>query len=191
MKYYKKTDKTRPRFRISKYRYNLINKDLHKSFVEKTGIKMTWKEFKDIAGAISDEYVKIAIEERDGVALAKGMGNVYLALYPFSREAVEYLRTKATEDMYHHFFKEFDGKVTWDFRCLKYRVKNRMYWSFKPHRNFKTAAHHAFLEQPERYKRVRTHERNMGRIKIQKLLKDEYNIIERGNQPDPSPEQGS
>lgn len=190
MKYYKKVDKKMPRFRYSKYRYNLVNKDLYDKFIQETGIKVSWTRFKELIGIISDEIAQGVISERDGILLPKSMGKIWMGLFPLNKKSVAYLKAHATTDLYHNFFKTEDGKVVWDFYNVKYKVDNRQYYAFKPYRDFKTLAHLAFLDNPDRYKRRDKNAIIKERRKNHKAIENEY-ISEGGDQPGENSEQGS
>lgn len=158
MQRYKIVDKKAPRFRRSKFRYNLVNKDLWKRFIDETGIDVSWDEFRDINASIGLEITNMAIEERDGVILPEQMGNIWLGLFKMATRPLNEQHMRTTGE--HATFFSFEtfglqGKICWDFDNCRYKVKNYPYWGFVGHRDFKTKASHNFKENPELYKRIK------------------------------------
>lgn len=157
MKRYKIVDKKAPRFRRSKYRYNVINKDLHQRFVEETNIDIEWELFKEINKYINLEIRDTAIKSRNGVILPKQMGNIWLGLFKMKERPLNepYIRNTGNHATYFSFETSgLQGKICWDFNNVKYKVRNYTYWGFVGHRDFKTMASHNFLENPELYTKI-------------------------------------
>jgi len=157
MKRYKIVDKKAPRFRRAKYRYNLLNRDLHEKFVEETGLDVDWKFFKKVNEYINLEIRDVALSSRSGVILPKQMGNVWLGLFKMKERPLNepYIRNTGNHATYFSFETSgMQGKICWDFDKVKYRVKNYPFWGFIAHRDFKTKASKNFLENPELYSRI-------------------------------------
>lgn len=176
MKRYKIVDKKAPRYRRSKYRYNIINKDLHKRFVEETSIDIDWEFFKVINEYINTEIRDVTLNSRDGVILPKQMGNIWLGLFKMKERPLNepYIRNTGNHATYFSFETSgLQGKICWDFDKVKYKVKNYPYWGFMAHRDFKTKASHNFLENPELYSRINAiikKEEKLKQIKLENEL---------------------
>lgn len=157
MKMYKIVDKKAPRFRRSKYRYNIINKELHRKFVEQFDTDIDWATFKAIAEKINLEIREVALNNREGVILPEQMGNIWLGLFKSKERMINqpHMRTTGEHATYFSFETSgLQGKICWDFHNVKYKVKNYPYWGFVGHRNFKEKASDNFLEAPELYSRI-------------------------------------
>jgi len=182
MKRYKIVDKKAPRFRRSKYRYNIINRDLHERFVKESGIDIEWELFKQINEYINIEIRDTILNSRDGVILPKQMGNIWLGLFKMKERPLNepYMRNTGNHATYFSFETSgLQGKICWDFDNVKYKVKNYPYWGFIAHRDFKTKASHNFLENPELYSRINAITKREEILK-QIKLENEFNT-ERDN----------
>lgn len=157
MKRYKIVDRKAPRYRRSKYRYNLINKDLWNKFKEETKTNISWNEYKKINEYINLEIKAEAIRSREGVLLPEQMGNLWLGLFKLKERPINenLARNTGVHSTYFSFETSgLQGKILWDFDRVRYKVKNYPYWGFIAHRDFKTEASHSFKEVPELYSRI-------------------------------------
>lgn len=182
MRNYIHVDKKEPRFRVSKYRFQSINREMFAEFEQKhPNIKMDYLTFKDIIMAINQEIVNLVIDNRDGVFLPKGMGRLYLGLYPFKVAKKIEENGKIKKVLLDFQIGNSQGKIMWSWSNVKYRTDNLNYFSFIGHRDFKTRASHAFINNPERYvrdiKSIRKEEilkrKEYGRTKINSQICDQ------------------
>lgn len=194
MRRYRIVDKTAPRFRLSKFRYTVLNRELFDKFKEKyPNIKMDYLVFKDIVCAINEEFISYVINNKEGVFLPCGMGKIYLCMYPpkerYLNDVVK--REQGIHSTHFNFHSsDFVGKITWIMDGVKYKTDNTEFYGFIGHRNFKTRASNAFKTQPELYIRearmIRAHEhykrKNNERAKANSEISD---------QPSEDAEQGS
>lgn len=151
-------DRTAPRFRASKYRYNLINNELYEKFREThPNIVISWKDFKKINETINETYVEEILANREGAVLPEQMGRVWLGLFPAKERILNepYVRETGEHATFFSFHSNgMQGKIVWDFSLVKYKVENRHFYGFSAHRSFKTAASKCFISNPELYSRI-------------------------------------
>lgn len=165
-------DKKAPRFRMSKYRHNVVNEEMFDRFLKETGKKVSYKQFKEIVRTISETIIDNVLIERNGVALPEQMGKNWLGLFKHIRKDPD------REDVIQSYYPCLEtggllGKIVWDFRGLKYKVKNREMYMFLPHRNFKTKASKSFISNSERYVRIVGISRELEKMKIKEQIKNE------------------
>lgn len=184
MKSYKIPDRKAPRFRRTRFRYNLVNQDLFDQFKkENPKIDMDWKQFKIINQTIAESIIDITETEREGVNLPEQIGRVNLGLYPSKRnqEEQEYRRKVGGYRVFHGFDTfGLQGKIVWSFNMTKYRVKNHRFFTFVGHRTFKQRASLAFRTNPELYVAISKVDKRTESIK--KYKQQEYESA--GNGPD-------
>lgn len=179
MKNYRVVDKKEPRFRVSKYRYMPINKEFFEDFKkDNPNIRMDFITFREIIIAINEEYVNFVIENRDGVFLPKGLGRLYLGLYPRKeRRKLDHSDGKVEQVFQAFETGGFEGKIMWCWDNVKYKTDNVNYFSFIGYRNFKTRASQAFINNPELYIR------DVKRVKKEEYLKRKENARTQINSP--------
>ncbi len=175
MQKYKIIDRKAPRFRRAKFRYNLVNKELHKRFVEEIGIEVSWADFRKINQYINEEIASVSLLERQGCLLPEQMGNIWLGLFKMKERPLNKSYAGSTGEHATYFsFETFgmQGKICWDFKNCRYSVPNYRYWAFIAHRDLKQKASRAFKENPELYARI-----NIKAIEYAKIkkLEDESN----------------
>lgn len=174
MKRYKVIDKKAPRYRISKYRYNVLNPDLFEEFKEQNpDIEIDWKDFKTIVGAISEEYIDHVTNNRDGALLPAQLGKLWCGLFPARK--LDTRVEKAPGFMYINYalLTGMVGKICWDFNNVTYRVKNYPFYGFIGHRGFKVKASTSFKEQPEVFRSNIPSKDEVRKTKILKKLEYE------------------
>lgn len=176
MKRYKVTDKTLPRYRLSKYRYNIVNKELYEEFKKKNPeIPMEWKTFRDIAGAINEEYVQEVTTSREGAILPVQMGKLWCGMFTITRDPKTFQVGPDLNSRYLQFgnIDDLQGKICWDFIHVAYKVKNYPFFSFMGHRDFKAKASKSFSGTPEIFK-ANHKDKTDDKIKSRTLKQLEY-----------------
>lgn len=178
MKRYKTPDRKAPRFRIAKYRYNLITQELFNKYKKANpNVEMEWKEFKLINQTVADSVMDICEVEREGVHLPYSMGRVFLGLFPKGKEPIEvaaYRRRVGGYKVFHGFDTYgLQGKIVWNLKTTRYKPDNLNFYIFIPHRNFKTRASKIFIKNPELYTRINKMDRTEERIKKFKQIDNE------------------
>lgn len=193
MKTYRKTDRRAPRFRVAKYRYTALNKELFDRFKEANpNVKMDYLFFKDTILSINEEIVNFVMDNREGVFLPSGMGRVYLGLFPPKERPlrVETIRNEGIHATHFNFDSNgFMGKIIWLFDDTRYKTENLKYYGFIGYRTFKNRASNAFRTEPGRYVREANMIRSHEFFKRKKNERNEINS-EIGNQPSEDTEQG-
>jgi hypothetical protein len=145
-----------PRFNRRKYRENIVSEELWKAWKETTGRKESFEEFRSVWHKIAEVMVDNIIEERDGIRMANGMGDVYLGYIPNIRKVmVDYKASMEYNKIIKHENWDSNGKVG----KIIYGTSGRRYifrlggwWGFSACRNFKKRVINAFKTVPERYK---------------------------------------
>lgn len=183
MRRYKEVDKKAPRFRVSKYRYTPLNRELFDKFKEAhPNIKMDYLTFKDIVCNINQEYVNYALKERDGVFLPCGLGRIYLCMFPPVKRLKDKERIReAGYSIFNFDSSGFVGKISWKHADARYKVDNIRFYGFVAHRDFKKGASNGFKNTPERYpveiSLIRAYEtyklKNIERIKTNSQISDQ------------------
>lgn len=168
-RYKNEPDINAPRFRTTSWRYNLINRDLHKRFLkENPTIHIDYSDFKFINQQINEQIIEEVLYNREGVLLPKGLGRIWIGLfYPPKRNP------HTTVSVYY----DMRGKISWDFQYVIYRINNREFYSFSPHRTFKRTASKELLNNQERYGRINAMIALPEIYKRRKSELDEYNRI--------------
>lgn len=150
-KVYKQCDRKAPRFRKTKWRYDIINKDLYNRFLKlNEGFHIEYDDFHLINEMINIEIRKYAVENREGIILPKGLGRIWLGLFPAKRNRL--LETGVID--YNFNTGGFKGKICWDFDFVKYRIENGEYYGFNAHRDFKQQVSKRFNANPSLYMRI-------------------------------------
>lgn len=179
MREYNKVDRKAPRFRLSKYRYIALNRELFENFkIKYPEIQLDYLKFKELIISINEEFVNIAMEERDGVILPCGMGKISLELFPPKvRPDNESIIGNQGIPATHFNFQSggFVGKILWTFNDILYRTSNVKYYGFIGHRTFKNKASNAFRNEPEKYCRIATIIRAHEYYKRKKNERNEVN----------------
>lgn len=185
---YKLTDRKAPRFR--QCRFNIVSSELHKKFLEENpNFYITYKDFKFIIKEINNEIINQVIENREGVILPKGLGRIWLGFFHPKRKTFK----ETGLSNYNFETKDLQGKICWDYKFVKYKIKSRDFYGFNAHRDFKTAASNAFKNTPERYSKIMTIDKNLERAKRKILEKNEYygSNDQSCDQPSEDTQQGS
>lgn len=153
MKRYKVIDKTLPRYRLSKYRHNIVSRELFDSFLKKyPDMNVDWVKFKTISGAINEEYVEEIVASREGAVLPAQMGKIWCGLFPLKKVERVVPTDDHTKYMSFGLINGTTGKVCWDFINIPYKVKNHHFYSFNGHRTLTNKASNAFRQTPEIFK---------------------------------------
>lgn len=144
------------RFNSRKYRENIVTEELWKEWKEKTGRTESFKEFRDVWHKIATNIVDNIVEERDGIRLPKGIGDMYLGFLPGSKKQfIDYQESlKYGKHIWHENWdtNQKAGKIIYGTRHRKYLHKLAGWWAFTACRNFKKRAVQAFKDNPTRYK---------------------------------------
>lgn len=167
---YKEPDRLGPRFRATGYRYNLINKELYQRFMmQDPNVNIDYDVFHYIGEQISLEIIEQVRANREGVILPKGMGRIWLGLFPPKR------RTLSETGLIEHNFHSgnMKGKICWDYDFVKYKIENYEYYGFLAHRDFKKVASNAFKNNAELYIRINNLIRAYESRKKRKLEENE------------------
>jgi len=151
---YRKVDKKAPRFRLSKYRYISINRELFERFRQAhPNIKMDYLVFKDIICNINEEFVNYALDNREGVFLPAGMGRIYLAMFKMKEKRINeaIAMSNGLTRKYFDLSSDLNGKIVWKTFGVRYKVEETQFYGFIAHRTFKNRASKAFRETPENF----------------------------------------
>jgi hypothetical protein len=178
-RYNKKPDIKAPRFRTQKWRYSFINRELYEEFLkENPKYHIEYEDFKLINSKINEEIIDLTINNREGVTLPKGMGRFCIGLFPTKNNL-------NSGDM--------RGKIMWDFKYNRYKIRHKVYYGFVAHRTFKRTVSKALGENYGMYLKIRTIQVAHERYKIRKLIKSERNKLNNQvcDQPSEDTTQGS
>jgi len=152
MNLYKRTkdpDLFAPRFRPK--RHNLISRETYKKFLSQNPkLSMEYGDFKFIVGEINLEIRNQAINNREGIILPKGLGRIWLGLFPPNRKHL--IETGNLEFNFHS--GNMKGKIGWDYDHVKYKIENNDFYGFLACRDFKGQVSRAFIEHSERFMRI-------------------------------------
>jgi len=194
VKTYRICDRKEPRFRVSKFRYSNLNRELFDRFKEANpSIKIDYLFFKDIIFSINEEIINHVIENKEGVFLPSGMGRIYLGLFPPKEryKKAETIRNQGIHATHFNFDSDgLVGKIIWVSNDSKYKTKNLRFYGFVGHRNFKTKASQGFKNTPEKYLKDMMWTRNIEYTKRKINERNEINS-QSGNQPNQDTEQSS
>lgn len=177
---FKEQDLNAPRFRLAKYRYNLITKELYDKFRwDHPMTKISWAEFRKINETINDTYFREILTNREGAILPGQMGRIWLGLFkPKIKPRAKYINR---ETGIRPIFFSFEtggllGKIIWDFKLTRYKVKNHEFYGFAAHRDLKRMTSECFKNNPEFYSRrygiIRREERlkNINKENLERAL---------------------
>lgn len=149
-------DLNAPRFSKRKYRENIVSKQLHKEWKESTGYDKDFSFFKQVWIKIAEKIAQKVLEERDGVRLGSGIGDLYVGLIPKTkRRPVDYKLSKELgKIVYHENWNTGGklGKIIYATNGRPYAYKLCKYWWFIAHTTFKDACVLKLRENPENYK---------------------------------------
>lgn len=149
-------DLSAPRFNTRKYRVNIVCKELYEEWKKKTGRTETFSEFKAIWNLIAEEHINQVIEERDGVKMAKGMGDIYIGYIPrVKKRFVDYKTSMEHNKKIYHENWDSNGKVAKIIHGTyrrKYTYRMNRWFGFNPNRAFKHKVIAALKAFPTRYK---------------------------------------
>lgn len=145
-----------PRFNNRKYRKNIITKELFKDWKVKTNNNITFKQFKEYWNLIAFKHIEKIIEERDGIKLGTGLGDIYIGFVKSKKKSgIDYKTSSEYNKCIKH--ENWDssgklGKIIYGTNNRKYIYKLHKFWSFEACRNLKRKVSLALKEQPEKYK---------------------------------------
>lgn len=168
----KPVDKKAPRFRKSKYRYKVLNRDFHSRYVRIFNSNIDYDTFKSIIQDFNTEITNEVIENRDGVKLPAMMG--VMALCSFKPKTNPPLDWKSVTE-YNLKIKDLNlrtnelaCKIVYSVYGSKYRFKHFHLWRFEGCRTFKTRVSEAFRNNFNKYKRMD------NKSRISKMFRDDY-----------------
>lgn len=127
--------------RVSKKKYNTLNKDLYKLFLEKYKYEISWKEFKEIITKSNIIATDIIINNRDGFDLPFMLGKIIIATC--NKKKDKNYNWKVSEEVGRDvFFKNWESnqylcKIFYTNFGTKYKFPLMNFWSFRPSRDFK------------------------------------------------------
>jgi hypothetical protein len=152
-----------PRFNTRKYRYNLLSKEIYKQWKQKSGSSLSFIEFKKRWKLIAAELTKQVIEERDGVQLPHGLGNIHIAFVPgMLAKPVDIKATREAGKVIYHQNWHTDrkvGKIVYTHGDYRYAHRLAGFWHFMGCRNFTRSVSKALSTYPHRYKNIYKKER--------------------------------
>lgn len=115
-------------------RYNPLNKNLWKDFVQETGIDISYENFRDIIWT-TNELMRQAITEEAGIELFEQLGHIVVTKYKSSKVPIDWVNSKKLGKKipllnlhsfgYIHHIKWFK---------MGTRFQNRYIYKFKPYR---------------------------------------------------------
>lgn len=160
MRTYRISDRKEPRFRVSKFRYTVLNRELYDKFKQQNpNIKIDYITFKEIVITINQEIVNFVIDNKEGVFLPANMGRIHLGLYPPKERPsnAEVIQNEGIQATHFNFDSNgFVGKIIWLSGDTQYKTENTKFYGFIGHRDFKTRASQGFRNNPELYIRPAT-----------------------------------
>lgn len=143
------------RFNTRKYRKNIACKEVYDKWIKEYGFDYSFIEFKRIVKLIGEEYILHIIEERDGVEVGVGLGDIYIGYVSGMKPTIDYNESlKHNKIIYHENWHSGGkaAKIIYGTNRRKYIFQSHRIWSFLPHRNLKNAVKTAIRENPQRYK---------------------------------------
>jgi hypothetical protein len=149
-------DRKAPRFNQRKFRKNIVSEDLWKRWKLETGYNVSFSDFKNIWNNIAISFIQNVLEERDGVKLGAGMGEIYIGFIPSLKSKI--VDPKTSEEYKKEIkYENWDtsgkvGKIIYATRGRKYIYKTAGWWAFKASRIFKQATSKSLRTHPNRYK---------------------------------------
>lgn len=176
LKIAKPRDRKAPRFRWSKYRHNVLNRDLFKSFktkFPKSSIN-EWSKFKAIIEEFNTAFSDEVVTNRDGAKLPGHMG--FMALCSF-KPKMDKLTPKNWGGIDETGLQikdlnlqtdELACKIIYSVYHAKYKSNHMHIWKFVGCRQFKTKASMAFRKNFNKFKRL------TSKCIVSKIFKDDY-----------------
>lgn len=148
-------DRKAARFNPRSYRKHIVTPELYKAWKAKTGYKIPYKQFKAYWVMIADEMISSIIEERDGIRLGSGIGDLYIAYVYSKKTAID----RPTSEQLQKIIKYQNwnssgklGKIIYGTNHRRYTYKRSGWYAFIAHRDFKKKVSQALLSHPARYK---------------------------------------
>lgn len=145
-----------PRFSTRRYRKNIIDEKIYIAWKEKYNQILSFIEFKDIWEIIALDITEEILQEKDGIKLPNGLGEIYIGYVPsFTKTIIDYKTSREYNKLIRHENWESRGKlgkIIYGSNGRKYPFKLSGWWGFTACRNFKIAVVHALKTYPERYK---------------------------------------
>lgn len=158
-----------------------LTKEAYDIWYEKYKYKLSYQQFLDVWKKVCEDLYECVGEERDGVKLPHGLGELYLGYIPTSLETKKDHFKKIGN--YNPTFRPYARimKLIYAVNNRKYIMEKADFWSFTPCRNFKNKYKEYIKEYPERYKMSQEKRRgtttNMNRffkrLELTKELKKE------------------
>lgn len=150
-------DYSAPRFSSRKFRKNIIDKELYNKWKNSNDSykEINFLTFKNYCYKILEAITNLISEERDGVRLPEGIGDIYLGYILYGNKKTNFSESKKYNlnvkfENWHTNGKS--GKIIFGTKNRKYINHSSKLWSFVGSTNFKNLAHNSFLKNPERYK---------------------------------------
>lgn len=148
-------DRKAPRFNNRKYRNNILSKELYKKWKSQNEIDISFLEFKQYWKLIADKFREKIVEERDGVKLPVGLGDMYIGYIPNRPAAINHTLSAQYGKPIKYENWETSGKlakIIWGTLDRKYIFKMATMWNFTAIRPFKSQVVTALKDNPARYK---------------------------------------
>lgn len=152
---FKEPNTKAPRFREK--HHNVLNINMYKVFIKKNPKyeNLTYEMFKDIIRVFNKKLVEGTIDNRDGIALPQSLGYLLVTKCESpDKPNVDYNTSKKLGTTV--FFKNWDtdnylAKICYTNYTLMYAFKERCYWKFTPHRDFKNRVTATFADMYNKY----------------------------------------
>lgn len=149
--------RTKPRYRAASGRTNILDKSLYEDFKIKNpqykGI--TWKQFKQVIQLSNEAILETVIENRDGFEFPKMLGFCFIATCKKPRKKnVDFNNSIKLGKVIYHKNWDTDGKIAKIFYTnygVKYKLKDRQLWQFRPSRKFKNRLTASYKEKYSNY----------------------------------------
>jgi len=148
-------DLNAPRFRAKSKK--VLTKDLYKNFLVKyPTYNISYESFKEIIITFNTKVCDKVIENREGVELLEGLGILIIGAFKNTgkRLNVDYKASVKYGTLIQHRNLNSNGfscKIFFTNYTIKFKLKNRSFWKFKPHRNFKRKVSREFSENYNKY----------------------------------------
>ena len=157
MRTFKKPDLNAPRFRPKVF--NVLNKDLWKAFKEKYPkySKISYTTFKEIISRSNEIIRESVINNRDGVELPESLGFLFIGtckIKSYKSDNINYGKSIKSGVSVTNNNWESDGmlcKIFYTNYAVKYKVRDRQIWTFRPCRLFKRSVAKAYPENWTKY----------------------------------------
>lgn len=157
---FRKPDLNAPRYRPKVY--NVLNRDLYKSFKEKYPkySDLTYAMFKKIISQSNEVIRTSIINYRDGVELPESLGYIFIgscSMLKKDRENINYGKSIKEGTKVSNINWDSDGllgKIFYTNYAVKYKVTDRQIWNFIPCRNFKRHVAKTYPENWTRYIKI-------------------------------------